>query len=368
MFDNLIFRQLFDAASSTYTYLLGDPQTRQALLIDTVFEQHLRDRALVDELGLTLLCTLDTHFHADHVTGAWLMQQATGCRIGLSRRYGDAIQCADLRLDHGDRVSFGERLLEVLATPGHTDGCLTFVTDDHRMAFTGDCLLIRGSGRCDFQQGNAATLYRSITEQIFTLPGECLVFPAHDYSGRTMSSVGEEKAHNPRIGGAADERDFVGFMENLHLPHPKQIDAALPANQRCGRPEEGKVPRPAEWGPVRQSYAGLFEIDPDWVVEHLQEVHVLDVRQRDEFDDSLGHIPNAQLIPLNELKARVGEVPGNKPVIAVCHAGMRSGQATVILRNGGLERVANLRGGMLLWREMGLPAVRGTDGAASNPK
>jgi sulfur dioxygenase len=356
MFGDLMFRQLFDAASSTYTYLLGDRHTRRAVLIDPVYEQHPRDRALIEELHLQLVCTLDTHFHADHVTGAWLMQQATGCRVGLSRRYGDKIQCADLRLDHGDRVSFGERALEVRATPGHTDGCLTFVTHDRRMAFTGDCLLIRGAGRCDFQQGNARTLYRSITQQIFTLPDDCLVLPAHDYNGRTVSSVGEEKAYNPRIGGAADERDFVGFMENLHLPHPKQIEAALPANLRCGRPQDGKLPRPAEWGPVRQSYAGLFEIDPDWVAEHLDEVHVLDVRQRDEFDGSLGHIRAAQLIPIDELKARVGEVPVDKPVIAVCHAGMRSGQATVILREGGVGRVANLRGGMLLWREMGLPA------------
>jgi sulfur dioxygenase len=358
MFANLVFRQLFDAASSTYTYLLGDPASRDAIVIDSVYEQHLRDRALIEELGLQLVCALDTHCHADHVTGAWLMQQATGCRIGLSRRYGESVQCADLPLEHGDRVRFGQRQLEVRATPGHTDGCVTFVTDDQRMAFTGDCLLIRGAGRCDFQQGNASTLYRSITQQIFTLPAACLVFPAHDYSGRTMSSVAEERAYNPRIGGAADERDFVVFMENLHLPHPKQIEAALPANLRCGRPEQGRVPRPAEWGPVRQSYAGLLELDPDWVAEHLDELHVLDVRQREEFDDALGHIPGAQLIPLSELKARVSQVPTTKPIVAVCHAGMRSGQATVILRDSGLERVANLRGGMLLWQQMGLPSVR----------
>jgi sulfur dioxygenase len=221
VFGNIIFRQLFDAASSTYTYVVGDPQSMQAVIIDTVFEQHFRDRALLEELGLKLLVVLDTHCHADHVTGAWLMQQATGCRIGISKRHGAAEQGADLQFDHGDRVFFGKRYLEVRATPGHTDGCVTYVTDDHCMAFTGDCLLIRGAGRCDFQQGNASTLYRSITEQIFSLPDDCLLFPGHDYSGRTMSSVGEERAHNPRIGGHADERDFVGFMENLNLPHLK---------------------------------------------------------------------------------------------------------------------------------------------------
>lgn len=364
MTGNLVFRQLFDAASSTYTYLLGDPQSRQAVIIDTVFEQHFRDRALVEELGLKLVTALETHCHADHVTGAWLMQQATGCRIGVSKRYGDAVQGADLRLDHGDRVSFGKPYLDVRATPGHTDGCVTYVTDDRRMAFTGDCLLIRGAGRCDFQQGNACTLYHSITEQIFSLPDDSMIFPGHDYSGRTMSSVAEERAYNPRIGGHADERDFVGFMENLNLPHPKQIDIALPANMRCGKPEDERMPRAADWGPVRRSYAGLLEIDPEWVVEHLAEVHVLDVRQREELEERLGHIATAQCVPLNELKDRLAEIPKDRPVIPVCHAGMRSGQATVILRDAGFPRVANLRGGMLLWQQMGLPVQRGGKSAS----
>ncbi|CAG0999777.1 sulfur dioxygenase [Burkholderiales bacterium] len=355
---SLVFRQLFDAASSTYTYLLGDPATRQAVLIDTVFEQHLRDRALVGELDLRLVAVVDTHCHADHVTGAWRMQQSTGCRIGASRRYQPPIQGVDLPLDHGDRVAFGGRHLEVRATPGHTDGCLTLVLDGHGMAFTGDALLIRGAGRCDFQQGSARTLYRSITQQIFTLPEACLLFPAHDYNGRTVSSVAEEKAHNPRIGGGADERDFVGFMENLNLPHPRQIDAALPANLRSGRPADGKVPRPADWGPVRQTYAGVLEIDPEWVAEHLQDVHVLDVRETGEMQESLGRIAGSQLVPLDQLKARLSEIPRDKPVVTVCHAGTRSAQATVILRGAGLERCANLHGGMLLWSQLGMPAQR----------
>ena len=358
MFANLVFRQLFDAASSTYTYLLGDPQTRRAVIVDTVFEQHLRDVALLGELGLELVAAVDTHCHADHVTGAWMMQQATGCGIGISRRYQPPIQGVDLPLDHGDRIDFGGRHLEVRATPGHTDGCLTLVLDDRSMAFTGDALLIRGAGRCDFQRGDAHTLYRSITRQIFSLPDACLLFPAHDYSGRTVSSVAEEKAYNPRIGAGADERDFVGFMENLNLPHPKQIDVALPANLRSGEPVDGKVPRPADWGPVRQTYAGLLEIEPEWVAENLGQAHVLDVRQPQEMQESLGRIAGAQLIPLNELKARMSEIPRDKPVVVVCHAGMRSGQATVILRGAGVQRVANVRGGMLLWSQLGLPVQR----------
>lgn len=362
--DRLILRQLFDATSSTYTYLLGERRSRQAVIIDTVFELHLRDLALAEELGLQLAAVLDTHCHADHATGAWLMQQATGCQIGVSKRYGEALRGADLRLDHGDRVRFGDCYLEVRATPGHTDGCITYVTDDRHMAFTGDCLLIRGAGRCDFQQGNASTLYRSIKEQIFSLPDECLVLPAHDYSGRTVSSVGEERVHNPRLGAGADERDFVGFMQNLDIPHPKQIALAVPANMVCGRPQDAKVPRPADWGPVRQSYAGLLEIDPDWVAQHLREVFVLDVREHEELDEQFGRIEGATSIPLGELKAHLAQVPGDRPVITVCHAGMRSGQATVILRNAGFARVANLKGGMLAWQQMGLPLVAGASPAA----
>jgi sulfur dioxygenase len=354
MNSQIIFRQLFDSDSSAFTYLLADPDTRDAVLIDSVFEWHWRDLALLEELDLKLLYTLDTHCHADHVTGAWLMKQATGSQIGLSKRYGAIVQGADILLDHGDLVRFGNRTLAVRATPGHTDGCLTFVLDDRSMAFTGDCLLIRGAGRCDFQQGNAHTMYHSIKEQIFTLPDDCLLYPAHDYSGRTVSSVSEEKRFNPRIGGQADEKDFAGYMENLGLPHPKKMDIAVPANCRCGKPEDDQMPKISDWGPVHQTYAGLKEIGCLWVAEHLDQIHVLDVRSEDEFDHDLGHIPNAQLIPLNELQDRLQEIPTDRPLITVCHSGSRSSQATVLLQKHGIQRVANIRGGMLAWREAGL--------------
>ncbi|MGB3201891.1 MAG: rhodanese-like domain-containing protein [Nodosilinea sp.] len=354
----LIFRQLFDADSSTYTYLLADPASSQAVLIDPVFEQHLRDRALIEELGLTLVATLDTHCHADHVTGAWLMQQALGSKIGISGRYGDMVQGADCRLDHGDRVQFGNRALEVRATPGHTDGCLTYVLDDHSMAFTGDCLLIRGAGRCDFQQGDAHTMYASITEQIFSLPDDCIIWPAHDYSGRTASTVREEKAYNPRIGGQADEADFVGYMENLGLPHPKKIDIAIPANCVCGKPEDGQMPAIADWGPVHLNYGGVKEIAPQWVAENLGRVHVVDVRGPDEFDAELGHISEAQLVPISELEGRVDEIPTDRPVVTVCKSGRRSAQATVILKKQGFKEAASLRGGMLSWHDAHLPVEK----------
>lgn len=358
MHQPLIFRQLFDADSSTYTYLLADPVSKAAVLIDPVFEQHLRDRALIEELGLTLIATLDTHCHADHVTGAWLMQQATGSKIGISGRYGDMVSGADYLLDHGDTVSFGDRHLSVRATPGHTDGCITYVLDDHSMAFTGDCLLIRGAGRCDFQQGNAQVMYRSITEQIFSLPDDCIIWPAHDYSGRTASTVREERDYNPRIGGSADESDFVGYMDNLGLPHPKKIDIAIPANCVCGRPEDDQTPIIADWGPVRQTYGGIKEIDPQWVAENLDQVNVLDVRETDEFNGNLGHIHGAQLIPLADLDQRVEEVATDKPVVTVCKSGRRSAQATVILKRRGVGNAASLRGGMLQWHDTSLPVQR----------
>src|SRR5205814_1611173 len=195
----LVFRQLFDPQSSTYTYLLGDRPSGQAVLIDPGFEQVRRDVALVGELGLTLVATLETHVHADHVTGAWLLKQRTGSRIMLAKASGAA--GADRYLSQDDVVAFGGRRLMVRPTPGHTNGCLTFVLDDRSMAFTGDCLMIRGAGRTDFQGGDAAAMYRSIHEQIFTLPDDCLLYPSHDYRGLTVTSVGEERRFNPRIGG-----------------------------------------------------------------------------------------------------------------------------------------------------------------------
>jgi glyoxylase-like metal-dependent hydrolase (beta-lactamase superfamily II)/rhodanese-related sulfurtransferase len=347
----MLFRQLFDLESSTYTYLLADPETREAVVIDPVFEQFERDRALVRELDLTLSHTLDTHVHADHVTGAWRLQHALGARIVISKR-GGAVG-ADRYVDHGDTIHCGRITLDVRATPGHTNGCVTYVTADRRMAFTGDALLIRSAGRTDFQQGDASVLYRSITQQIFTLPGDCLLYPAHDYAGRTVTTVDEEKRWNPRVGGAANEADFVGYMQNLGLPHPKQIDHAVPANLECGKPEAGTVDAPA-WGPVVRTFAGGLEIDPTWVAEHRGAVAILDVREPAELTGELGRIEGSVHIPLGELRARLAEVPAGKPVVCVCRSGRRSAQAAVILEKAGVGPCANLAGGMIRWRALGL--------------
>jgi sulfur dioxygenase len=350
----VIFRQLFDQVSSTYTYLLADELTSEAVLIDSVFEQHARDAALIRELELKLVCTLDTHCHADHVTGAWLMRVALGSKIGLAGDYG--AKNVDLPLAHGDTIRFGAHSLEVRATPGHTDGCLSFVTADRKMVFTGDGLLVRGAGRTDFQQGDARRLFRSIREQLLTLPDGCVVFPAHDYEGRTSSTIGEEREHNPRIGGGAREEDFVGYMTNLGLPHPKQLAVALPANLRAGQPEDGHPPARPDWGPVVLTYGGLAEIAPEWVASHRDVVNVLDVRTPAEYGGEFGHLDGSQLIPLDELRARASEVRADKPVVVVCQTGKRSGLGTVILRETGVARTANIAGGMVRWRELGLPS------------
>jgi len=354
----IVFRQLFDQQSSTYTYLVADPGSREAVLIDPVFEQARRDHALIGELGLKLLWTLETHVHADHVTGAYLHQQRLGSRIAIAAAAG--AEGADRMLAHGDRIEFGQRALDVRTTPGHTNGCLTYVLDDRSMAFTGDALLIRGCGRTDFQQGSAHTLYRSVHEQIFALPDSCLIYPGHDYRGLTSSSVGEERKFNPRLGGQILVEDFAGYMNNLALAHPKQIDVAVPANLRCGRPARAARAEPG-WAPLTYTFSGIWELQPDWLEEHVGEVQLVDVREPDEFNGSLGHVPGARLVPLGSLAARAGELSKERPIVTVCRSGARSAQATVLLARAGFDNVANLAGGMLRWRAHGYRVEGGKD-------
>jgi glyoxylase-like metal-dependent hydrolase (beta-lactamase superfamily II)/rhodanese-related sulfurtransferase len=347
----LLFRQLFDADTGTFTYLLADVPSRTGVIIDAVFEQHGRDLSLIRELGVELVASIDTHAHADHVTGSWLMHEATGCAIGLA--VAARAENVTRPLAHGDRVAFGSRALEVRATPGHTDGCITFVLDDHSMAFTGDALLVRGCGRCDFQQGNAHTLWASITGQILSLPESCLLYPGHDYTGRGVTSVAEEKAFNARLGGEASERDFVGHMENMKLPHPHKIAEALPGNMRSGKPREAAA-APA-WAPLARSYAGLPELTPSWVVAHQSDLTVLDVRSAEEFNGPDGRVAGSLLIPLPELESRSSEIPTGRPLVVVCHSGSRSALATQQLLKAGRQQVANLRGGLSRWAAEGYP-------------
>jgi len=227
----VIFRQLFEPVTSTYTYLLGCTRTREAALIDPVVGEIEAYAALLAELDLKLVTVLDTHVHADHVTAADALRQRFGSATLLGS--GSGVACADRLLEDGAIVEIGDLRLQVRATPGHTDGCTSYVMGDR--VFTGDALLIGGCGRTDFQQGDAGRLYDSIHGKVFSLPPDTLVYPGHDYQGNTVSTVGQELAGNARLGGGRTREDFVRLMSELKLAYPRFIDQALPANLACGR-------------------------------------------------------------------------------------------------------------------------------------
>jgi sulfur dioxygenase len=227
----MIFRQLFEPVSSTYTYLVADADSRAAVLIDPVIEDLETYVKLLAELGLKLEHTLETHVHADHVTAGSALRDRLGSRTVVHRDGGAS--CADRMVQHGDRIAVGALELEVREVPGHTNGCVAYVAPDR--VFTGDALLIGGCGRTDFQQGDAGKLYDNVHAQILSLPPDTLIYPGHDYKGRTVSTVKEELATNTRLGGGKTREQFIEIMNNLKLGYPKQIDRAVPANQACGR-------------------------------------------------------------------------------------------------------------------------------------
>lgn len=365
----MLFRQLFDLASSTYTYLLADEATREAVIIDPVIDQLDRDTQLVRELGLTLLYTLDTHVHADHVTASGSLANRLGTKTVLSERSG--VGYADVLVKEGDHVPFGRHFLEVRETPGHTDGCLTFVTDDQKMAFTGDALLIRGSGRTDFQQGNSRELYRVIHEKIFTLPDATIVYPGHDYKGRMSSSVGEEKRWNPRLGAGKTVEQFVAIMEGLQLAPPKQLAVALPANLHCGVPrgvaQDAEAPTERRWAPIEVSGADVPEVTIDWVAANPDAARLIDVREADEFVGPLGHIAGAELVPLGVVAQVAAPWDRSLPIVLVCRSGGRSAKAAMELRALGFKKIASMRGGMTRWNEAHLPSIGAAPATAPRP-
>lgn len=226
----MIFRQIFEPETSTYTYLLGCERTRRACLIDTVASEVDKLIQLLADLDLQLLYTLETHVHADHITGAGLLRQKLGSKSVVHRDAG--AMCADLLVTDGVLLQIGDLDITVRHTPGHTNGCVSYVMSDR--VFTGDSLLIDGCGRTDFQQGSASQLYDSITEQLFTLVPDTLVYPGHDYHGNTVSTIKQEMAKNARLGRNIGREDFISLMAELKLAYPRFIDQALPANQSCG--------------------------------------------------------------------------------------------------------------------------------------
>jgi len=356
----MLFRQLFDQDSSTFTYLLADEVTREAVLIDAVFEQFARDRTLIEELQLSLRYVLDTHVHADHVTASGLLRDHFGAKTVLSERAG--VVCSDLQVKHGDRIRFGQHELEVRETPGHTSGCLSYVCHEAHMIFSGDALLIRACGRTDFQEGDAATLYRSVHEQILSLPMGFTIYPAHDYKGRTATSVEEELRLNPRLGQNKTEAEFVKIMSELDLPYPRKLDTALPANTRCGVLTQ-TAPAAANldmtWAPIQLSSAGVPELAADYLAQSHPDLLLVDVREQDEYRGELGHIPGSVLVPLSTLGVAAREWPRERPIVTICRSGGRSGKAALQLAQAGFSRVASLRGGMTGWNAQGLPVQRG---------
>lgn len=356
----MIFRQLFDRETCTYTYLLADPDTREAVLIDPVREQIERDVTLLEELGLTLRYTLETHIHADHVTSSGVLRQRLGSRSVVSSAGG--ANCADIQADHGQTIRVGKVELEVRHTPGHTSGCVSYVLADASKVFTGDTLFIRGCGRTDFQQGDARLLYASVHDQIFSLPETCAVYPGHDYKGRTVSSVEEEKAHNPRLGGGRTAEDFVRIMEGLTLANPARIDVAVPANLKCGwLPADGPPPKPAvaaEWAPITRTATGIPEVSVRWTHGQLGGVRVIDVRRPDEWVGELGHVEGAELVTLDGLAAAASGWDRATPTVVICRSGGRSGRGAQLMEAMGFHHVVSMAGGMLEWHAAGLPVSR----------
>ena len=226
----MIFRQLYEPLSSTYTYLLGCKETGQALLIDPVIVSMERDLSEISRLGLTLAYTVDTHIHADHITAARELQCKVGSKIAAPAF--DRLPCADVGIEEGVPFQVGSIVLQPLHTPGHTAGHFSYLSGER--VFTGDALLIEGCGRTDFQHGDADALYKSVHDKLFSLPDDTLVYPGHDYHDRRVSSIAQEKKRNPRLGQARTLEQFKAIMTSLDLPYPKFIDYAVPGNQQCG--------------------------------------------------------------------------------------------------------------------------------------
>lgn len=260
----MIFRQLLDPETSSWTYLLADGRSGDALLVDPVLEQIERDALLLEELGVRLRYTLETHVHADHVTAAGRLRERLGSRVAVGARTG--VVGADVLLADGEVLALGRLRLETRFTPGHTAGCVSYVCHEQGVAFTGDALLIRGCGRTDFQEGDAETLFRSVRERLLSLPDETLLYPAHDYRGRTVTTVAEEKRFNPRLGLARSREEFVAIMAGLGLAYPRRMDEAVPANLAAGlaaSPGSPGPPAPPDARPVARAMERLGRQDAE---------------------------------------------------------------------------------------------------------
>lgn len=340
--------QLFDPASSTFTYVLFDQASRDAVIIDPVDEQLERDLATLREYGLKLVWAVETHAHADHITSAGKLAELAGARTAAPQ--GCGIGTAGVQLRHGDSLPFGNESLKALHTPGHTAGSMSFVWRDH--VFTGDTLLINGCGRTDFQSGSATDLYRSLTEVLFALPDDTTVWPGHDYQGRSHSTIGQEKSSNPRIAGKS-EAEFVAIMAALDLPRPKRIDEAVPANLTSGIRHDLDGALLLQPRQVQAGYAGDVSPQLAWQWVQEGEAVLVDVRT-DAEREWVGFVPGARAVawkqwpgmamnPAFDEGVRQAGAEGKK-LVMLCRSGVRSIAAAKRATELGLEAYNILEG------------------------
>jgi glyoxylase-like metal-dependent hydrolase (beta-lactamase superfamily II)/rhodanese-related sulfurtransferase len=340
----MIFRQLFDSISGTYTYLLASRRGGEALIIDPVLEKVDRYVQLADELDLKLVKAVDTHLHADHITGLGALRDRTQCVTVMGER--SKVDVVSMRLSEGDQLTIEGVALDVLYTPGHTDDSYSFLMRDR--VFTGDTLLIRGTGRTDFQNGDPRAQYDSIFNKLLRLPDETLIFPAHDYKGETVSSIGEEKAFNPRLQvKSADE--YAELMNNLNLPNPKLMDVAVPANMRVGLSQQ-EIARHG-WAMSAVDVMALNDA-PDMILVDLRE---RSEREKHGIIAGSLHAPYTDLAVnvrrggmLNELARATG-----KRIIFYCAFGERSAMAVRAAQDAGVTSARHIEGGIDAWKKAG---------------
>lgn len=345
----LMFREL--NRGKCKTYLVACPRTKRALLIDPLREHISRYLALLAYHQLILDAVVDTHTHADHPTASFQLCDLVDARLIMHRRA--PAPAVTHHVEDGDEIVAGDARARVLHTPGHTPDSISLHVEDR--VFTGDVLLIQGTGRADFAGGDAGQQYDSITKKLFTLPDGTLVFPAHDYRGNTSSTIGQEKRTNPRIAGRTRQQ-YIDLMASINFPMPEKIQEVLQPNQSAIEDDKTKFPDLAELNRVRQ----LSAEEVRGMLDGADAPLLIDVREPGEYHGPLGHIGGSILLPLRELAARASELESHRGrrIVAVCRSGVRSTTAAAILYGLGFERVYNLKDGMVDWNDRKLPVER----------